>query len=63
MSHFKYRQLADYYHQLIFSGEYVSGDKLPSVRALSKKHNVSISTATKVLTELELAGLVTAKAK
>ena len=63
MPHFKYRQLTDYYHQLIVSGEYVNGDKLPSVRALSKEHNVSISTATKVLTELELAGLVTAKAK
>ena len=63
MPHFKYRQLTDYYHQLIVSGEYVNGDKLPSVRALSKEHNVSISTATKVLNELELAGLVTAKAK
>ncbi|KPV94305.1 putative HTH-type transcriptional regulator YjiR [Pseudoalteromonas sp. P1-9] len=63
MAEFKYRQLFSYYQQLISNGELLPGDKLPSVRVLSKRHDVSISTATKVLSELEKVALIHAKPK
>lgn len=40
-----------------------AGDKLPSVRALSKEQGISISTAFKAYTELENMGLIEARTK
>ena len=63
MVQFKYRQLVEHYQQAISAKQIMPGEKLPSVRVMAKLHNVSISTATKVLAELEKSQLVTVRAK
>jgi DNA-binding transcriptional MocR family regulator len=52
-------RLGSQIHQYILK----TGDKLPSVRALSKEQGISISTAYKAYSELEIKGLVEARPK
>ncbi|MGE0086679.1 MAG: PLP-dependent aminotransferase family protein [Desulfococcaceae bacterium] len=60
---FRYRQLADEIESKIHSGTYHSGEKLPSVRLLHKKLNLSISTVYQAYMELETTGLIEARPK
>ncbi|WP_229206777.1 aminotransferase-like domain-containing protein [Dyadobacter crusticola] len=60
---FLYNQLAEKLESNILSGALKIGDKLPSVRALSKEQGVSLSTAFKAYTQLEIKGLIEARPK
>lgn len=63
MKKFKYIEIAEKIEQLIFSNTFKSGDKLQSVRALSKDYGISVSTSFKVYYYLESKGLIEAKPK
>jgi DNA-binding transcriptional MocR family regulator len=60
---FLYLQLAEQLQQMISSGVYAVGDKLPSVRTLQQEHGISISTALQVYSHLEKKGWITSKEK
>jgi DNA-binding transcriptional MocR family regulator len=60
---FLYNQLAGKLERNILDGVLKTGEKLLSVRALSKEQGVSLSTAFKAYTELEIKGLVEARPK
>ncbi len=60
---FLYQQLAGKIAQNILDGVLKTGDKLPSVRTLSKDHGISLSTAFKTYVELENKGLIEARPK
>ncbi|WP_207426697.1 PLP-dependent aminotransferase family protein [Pedobacter sp. SYSU D00535] len=60
---FLYNQLADKLEKNILDGVLKTGEKLLSVRALSKEQGVSLSTAFKAYTQLEIKGLVEARPK
>lgn len=60
---FLYHQLAEKLEKNILDGVLNTGDKLLSVRALSREQGVSLSTAFKVYTELEIKGLIEARPK
>ncbi len=60
---FLYQQLANKIAQNIIDGVLKTGDKLPSVRTLSKDHGISLSTAFKTYVELENQGLIEARPK
>ena len=60
---FLYNQLADKLEKNILDGVLKTGDKLLSVRALSKEQGVSLSTAFKAYTQLEIKGMVEARPK
>ncbi len=60
---FKYQLLAEDLEEKILSGTYKSGERLPSVREMQKRLNLSISTIFKALIELETRGLVEARPK
>ncbi len=60
---FRYRQLADEIESKIHSGTYHAGEKLPSVRVLHRKMNLSISTVYQAYMELETTGLIEARPK
>lgn len=60
---FRYRQLADEIGNGIHNGTYRPGEKLPSVRRLHKKLNLSISTVYQAYVELESTGLIEARPK
>ncbi|MEC5145989.1 winged helix-turn-helix domain-containing protein [Chitinophaga sp. 212800010-3] len=60
---FLYLQLAEQLQQMISSGVYAVGDKLPSVRTLQQEHGISISTALQVYSHLERKGWITSKEK
>ena len=45
-----------HYRRVIASGTLVPGDRMPSVRALMHRHQVSLSTALQVFRRLEDAG-------
>ncbi|WP_207420621.1 PLP-dependent aminotransferase family protein [Desertivirga brevis] len=60
---FLYNQLAEKLEKNILDGVLKTGDKLLSVRALSKEQGVSLSTAFKAYTQLEIKGLVEARPK
>lgn len=53
-----YIQLVEIITLKIISGEYKSGEKLPSVRDLASEATVNPNTMQKALTELERMGLV-----
>lgn len=53
-----YLQLMEYIQRRIVSGEYQSGDKLPSVRELAADAEVNPNTMQKALAELERGGLI-----
>jgi len=58
-----YQIIADDLNSLIHQGIYCPGDKLPSIRLLSKQKKVSIATIQRALEELEAKGLIEAKPK
>ena len=59
----KYEQLAQHLAVQIEKGVYPVGEKLPSIRHLSRQHNVSISTVQEAFHLLETRGLVEVRAK
>ncbi len=60
---FLYSQVAERLEEMIGNGVLRTGDKLPSVRALSEEQGISMSTAFKAYSELEKKGLVEARPK
>jgi DNA-binding transcriptional MocR family regulator len=58
-----YRAIAEQIANQIEAGLYREGERLPSVRALAKTHEVSATTAARVLIELEQNGFVEARAR
>jgi DNA-binding transcriptional MocR family regulator len=58
-----YQRIASQIEGAIASGALRAGDRLPSVRALSEQHQVSISTALQVFRWLENRGVVQARPK
>jgi DNA-binding transcriptional MocR family regulator len=60
---FKYQLLSEDLEEKILSGTYQSGERLPSVREMQKRLNLSVSTIFKALIELETRGLVEARPK
>lgn len=58
---FLYEQLAERFEKQMREGLLSPGDKLPSVRMLSREQGISLSTAYKVYTELENKGLIEAR--
>jgi DNA-binding transcriptional MocR family regulator len=60
---FRYRQLAAEIEKRIFDGTYQPGDKLPSLRRLHRRSNLSISTVYQAYQELESSGFVESRPK
>lgn len=58
-----YRNLAEILGDRIEQGLYRPGDRLPSVRALSQEHGVSLSTVQQAYRQLEDQGLATPRPK
>ena len=58
---FLYENIADRIARLIRKGTYRTGEKIPSVRSLSKQMDVSMSTAVKAYFHLENQGLIEAR--
>ncbi|MHC1697472.1 MAG: PLP-dependent aminotransferase family protein [Geobacteraceae bacterium] len=56
-----YEHIADRIARLISKGTYRTGEKIPSVRSLSRQMDVSISTAVKAYFYLENQGLIEAR--
>lgn len=56
-----YERLAEHYRRVITSGTLAPGDRMPSVRVLMTRHQVSLSTALQVFRRLEDAGWLQAK--
>ncbi|WP_316528389.1 TetR/AcrR family transcriptional regulator C-terminal domain-containing protein [Kitasatospora brasiliensis] len=56
----RYKQIAGELRQRIESGELRPGDRAPSTREITRRWNVAMATATKVLAELRGQGLVRA---
>ncbi|MBB5192978.1 DNA-binding transcriptional MocR family regulator [Silvimonas terrae] len=62
MDHFPlYRQLASHYRQAIEAGTLRAGERMPSVRTLMERHDVSLSTALQTCRYLESQGIVEAR--
>src|SRR6478672_5183293 len=57
----RYRQLAALYQQAVASGSLAPGMRMPSVRELCQRHQVSLTTALQVLRHLESQGFVEAR--
>lgn len=60
---FLYHRVAERLETMIANGVWKTGDKLPSVRSLSREQGVSLSTAFKAYAVLESRGLLEARAK
>ena len=60
---FLYQQIADRLAGQIKQQLLKTGDKLPSVRALSQEQGISLSTAYKAYVQLEINGLIEARPK
>lgn len=58
---FLYENIADRIARLIHKGTYRTGEKIPSVRSLSRQMGISISTAVKAYFHLENQGLIEAR--
>jgi DNA-binding transcriptional MocR family regulator len=58
---FKYDQVSRYINELIEKGDLKPGDKVPSLRKLSKQLGVSIATITQSYVNLEDQGVLSAK--
>ena len=58
---FRYRQLAKEIEREILGGNYQAGERLPSIRRLHRRTNLSISTIYQAFVELEKMGLVEAR--
>ena len=59
----RYRRLSQHYLQAIRAGSLQPGDRLPSLRALMRLHEVSLSTALQVCRTLESEGWAEARAR
>ena len=55
---FKYEQIAEHITRMIRQGHYKPGERLPSLRKLSKQFEVSQSTASLVYSTLENQGVI-----
>ncbi len=55
---FKYEQLADEMAELIRSGTFRPGDRIPSIRQMSRRKQVSVSTVMQAYCALEARGLI-----
>ncbi|TNE69219.1 MAG: PLP-dependent aminotransferase family protein [Bacteroidetes bacterium] len=60
---FLYYQVAERLEHMVEKGVWKTGDKLPSVRHLSREQGVSLSTAFKAYSALESKGLIEARPK
>lgn len=60
---FLYSQVAERLEKMVVGGVWKTGDKLPSVRALSEEQGISLSTAFKAYASLERKGLIEARPK
>jgi DNA-binding transcriptional MocR family regulator len=60
---FLYEQIANRFERQIQDGILLPGDKLPSVRMLSREQGISLSTAYKVYVELENKGHIEARTR
>src|ERR1700712_2540395 len=60
---FLYMQIADRLSNQIKGRVIKTGEKLPSVRALSQEQGISLSTAYKAYVQLEIKGLIEARPK
>lgn len=60
---FLYSQVADRLEVMMTNGVWKTGDKLPSVRALSEEQGISLSTAFKAYSALESRGMIEARPK
>ncbi|MEQ1744327.1 MAG: PLP-dependent aminotransferase family protein [Saprospiraceae bacterium] len=60
---FLYHQVADELAESVANGVFKTGDRLPSVRTLSRERGVSLSTAFKAYSALESKGLIEARPK
>jgi DNA-binding transcriptional MocR family regulator len=58
---FRFAQLVETFRQQIEAGTLQAGERLPSVRSLSRERGVSLSTAFRAYYELEARGLVVAR--
>lgn len=58
-----YMKLASKFRDLIHRGDYLPGDKLPSIREIMKIENVSLATATHAYSLLEEDALIEARAQ
>ncbi len=58
-----YRQIADKLEELITSGTFSSGEKIPSVRQMSRDHRVSISTVMGAYALLEDRGRIEGRSR
>lgn len=61
--HFLYLRIAERLQMQIEKQVLKTGDKLPSVRALSKEQGISVTTAFQAYSELEIKGLIEARPK
>ncbi len=57
-----YRQIAEHIRRQILSGELKSGDRLPSVREMTRHWNCTIGTIQRAYQELVSQGLITSRA-
>jgi phosphoribosylformylglycinamidine cyclo-ligase len=53
-----FQQLVDQFHFSITAGELVPGQKLPSLRAIAKEHDLAVNTVAKAMRQLEFRGLI-----
>ncbi len=60
---FRYQQLSEEIEHQILNGTYRVGDRLPSIRKLHRRLNLSISTVFKAYAALETVGLVEVRSK
>jgi DNA-binding transcriptional MocR family regulator len=56
-----YERLAEHYRRAIGAGALAGGDRMPSVRAVMQRHQISLSTALQALRTLEDDGWLTAR--
>lgn len=63
MSRFKHERLAEQFITLIERGEYKAGEKLPSLRTLSKQQGVSLMTVYHAINNLQGLGYVESRPK
>ncbi|HEY7883918.1 MAG TPA: PLP-dependent aminotransferase family protein [Cellvibrionaceae bacterium] len=55
---YKYQLLDEQLSHEINSGQFKAGDKLPSLRQFSQRHNVSLNTANRIYEQLQARGLI-----
>ena len=56
-----YHRVADQIQELILTGTLRAGDRVPSVRKLSRQQNISVSTVLEAYRRLEDSGVIEAR--